>query len=205
MTKWYTEKVFPWLMQKSIGKKSIMDLRREVLTDAYGKVLEIGIGTGINLSLYPEKITEITAVDQWTREIVHPGLKVNLVHESAEQMHFEDCTFDTVVSTFTLCSIKDLDTALREINRVLRPNGQFIFLEHGVSQNKTIASVQEWFNPCYNLFALGCNINRNYIEHLRKAGFVIEKYALKNEPIHPRILAGHVYKGIAKKKGNGGM
>lgn len=199
MIKWYTDKVFPWLMKKNIGKKSIIRLRQQALSKAYGNILEIGVGTGMNLSLYPKEVTEITAIDSWVREIPAAEIHVNLVNESATQMGFKDNSFDTVVSTFTLCSIEDLDLALSEIYRVLKPGGQFIFLEHGKSKNKGIAAIQELLNSLNKILALGCNINRSYIDNMKKAGFTIEEFNFKSEPIYPRILSGHVYQGRAKK------
>ena len=171
MVNWYRNKAFPWLMKKNIGKKTIVSLRKDILSNAYGNILEIGIGTGINLSLYPQNITEITAIDNWIREVNTLQLKVHIVTGSVTEMSFEDDTFDTVVSTFTLCSIKDLDVALSEIYRVLKPHGQLIFLEHGVAQNKWVVFLQNICNPLFNLFALGCNINRSYIEDLKKSRF----------------------------------
>ena len=199
MVNWYRNKAFPWLMKKNIGKKTIGSLRKDILSKAYGNILEIGIGTGINLSLYPQNITEITAIDNWIREVNTLQLKVNIVTGSVTEMSFEDNTFDTVVSTFTFCSIKDLDVALSEIYRVLKPNGQLIFLEHGVAQNKWIVFLQNICNSFFNLFALGCNINRSYIEELKKVGFTISALSFEKGPISPKILAGYIYRGVAKK------
>ena len=93
MIKWYADKVFPWLMKKNIGKKSIIRLRQQALSKAYGNILEIGVGTGMNLSLYPKEVTEITAIDSWVREIPASEIRVNLVNESATQMGFKDNLF----------------------------------------------------------------------------------------------------------------
>lgn len=203
MLNWYKDKFFPWIMKKNIGKKSILELRRKALSKAYGNILEIGIGSGTNLPLYPEHICEIMAVDNYVRQVPGGRIKVYLKDESACQMSFADNTFDTVVSTFSLCSIEDLDDAFAEMLRVLKPGGQFLFLEHGKSQGKVIAKLQNICNSLYNVFAYGCNINRNYTDLMQKCGFEIKEFSYKPAPIYPRFLTGYAYMGIAKKPENG--
>ena len=185
--------------EKNIGSKPILKLRKDILSKANGHILEIGIGSGTNLMLYPKNVKEIVAVDCYVREIPQTELKVNLYPESVCNMHFEDATFDTVISTFSMCSIDYLDDALKEIYRVLKPGGQFLFLEHGKSQKKTCAFLQNAFNGLYNTLAYGCNINRDYTKPLKQYGFELNELVYEEAPIHPRFLTGYVYKGIAVK------
>jgi len=195
----YRDKILPYLMNKNIGKKEIIELRRNLLKQVEGNILEIGIGTGINLYLYPKEINSITAIDLYVRKLPLTNVSVSLFNDTAEKMHFPDNSFDTVVSTFTLCSTKEIDLALLEIKRVLKSNGKFIFLEHGQSKKDTVRKIQNLFNPIYTCLAYGCNINRNYRNAIEKAGFNIEKYAIKNAKIYPEILTGIIHEGIAIK------
>ncbi|SHH37351.1 Methyltransferase domain-containing protein [Clostridium collagenovorans DSM 3089] len=186
-------------MKKNIGSKAILGIRKGVLSKAHGKILEIGIGTGTNLPLYPSEVKRITAVDSYIRNVPSSLIKVDLINESACKMSFPENTFDTVVSTFALCSIDDLEISLNEIYRVLKPGGQFLFLEHGKSKNKYVSYIQNTFNPLYNIFAYGCNINRSYVNEIEKSGFVIEESVYEKAPIYPRILEGYIYRGVARK------
>ncbi len=171
----YRDKIFPYIMNKNIGSNEIIELRRNFLKDVKGDILEIGIGSGINVSL------------------------LSLFNESVEKMHFSDNSFDFVVSTFTFCSVKEIDVALHEIKRVLRPNGKLIFLEHGRSFSLFISKIQDFFNPLYNIIGCGCNINRDYKESILKAGYKIEKYILKDARIYPKILTGTIHEAFLIK------
>lgn len=184
-------------MNRVIGQAEIMGHRRHILQQASGNILEIGIGTGLNLNLYPSSITEITAIDPLLRELPSAPIVVKLYPDAAEQMHFEDNTFDTVVSTFTFCSVKDLDRALKEISRILKPNGKLLLLEHGKAENKFVNKMQDVVNPLFNIFACGCNINRNYQQIISEAGFSIVNYNLYRAKIFPKFLAGYLYEGVA--------
>lgn len=198
MARLYQTQIFPRLMDKNIGKPEIVDYRRRLLQNASGNMLEIGIGTGLNLNLYPNTITEITAVDPFVRKLPSSRILVKLYPETAEQMHFEDSTFDTVLSTFTFCSVSNLPKTLKEIARVLKPDGRLLFLEHGRADTRFAQQLQKVANPFYNIFACGCSINRDYKQVLSEAGFGIEKYNLYKVNIYPKILTGYLYEGVAK-------
>lgn len=204
MFSWYKNRFFPGMMNKNIGKESILQLRKRVLSNAKGNILELGIGTGTNLSLYPNNICEITAIDIYVRHVSDGYIKVNLINESACKMSFLDNTFDTVVSTFSLCSIDDLEAAFHEIFRVLKPGGQLLFLEHGKSKGKISSILQNVCNPLYNVFAFGCNINRSYVTEMQKCGFELSAFSYERAPIYPRLLTGYVYMGVAQKYNDGG-
>ncbi len=196
---WYRDKIFPMMMKKNIGKKSILELRKKILSDAKGEILEIGIGEGTNLTLYPEHVDQITAVDNYIRKIDSSNINVNLIYASADFLPFDDNSFDTVVSTFVLCSVENLSKVLAEIYRVLKPGGQFVFLEHGKAKDKLTSMIQNMFNPFYNIFAYGCNINRQYKYEMVQCGFQLLKFECEKADIYPRVLTGYVYTGKVNK------
>lgn len=198
---WYRDSIFLYLMNKNIGKADIMERRQKLLKNVKGNTLEVGIGAGVNLPLYPRDISSITAVDPYKRELTNSSIFVPLFSESADNMHFSENTFDSVVSTFSLCSVGNLMGVASEIYRVLKPGGRFIFLEHGKAKNKTYQAFQKIFNPLFNVFACGCNITRNHFEELKITGFKIIKFEICKAPIFPRLLAGYLYEGIAEKPG----
>lgn len=201
--KWYRDRLFPYLMKINIGKPAILEYRRRLLKNAKGNILEIGIGAGTNLTVYPKEISSITAVDPYIRELPKSNISVTLLPESAEKMSFKDNTFDTVVSTFCFCSTNNLAIALKEIYRILRPGGRLLFLEHGKATNKSCQTLQKIFNPLYNIFAYGCNITRSYTEEMKRAGFHIVECEVYKAKVYPRMLVGYLYEGIAEKQEEG--
>lgn len=192
----YQDKILPFFM-KAIARPDIMEHRCEVLKNACGNVLEIGIGMGLNLDVYPNHITEITAIDPFIRKLPASRIAVKLYPDCAEKMSFADNSFDTVVSTFTFCSVSNLHITLREVSRVLKPEGKLLFLEHGKAKMRFLQQMQNVINPLYNIFACGCNINRDYKQFLTDAGFQIDQYDLYRAKIFPKFLAGYLYEGIA--------
>lgn len=198
--KWYRDRIFPYLMKKNIGKPLILEHRRHLLKNVKGNILEIGIGTGTNLEVYPKKTSSITAIDPYVRELPKSFVSVTLLPGSAEKMSFEDNTFDTVVSTFSLCSTDNLVAVLMEIYRVLKPGGRLLFLEHGKATNKTCATLQKIFNPLYNIFAYGCNITRDYTGEIESVAFHMVECKIYKAAVYPRMLVGYLYEGIAEKK-----
>ena len=137
----YSRFIFPRLCDWSMRNPRMSRLRSEVLTAADGDVLEIGIGTGLNLEHYPAHVHRLTAVDPGVgvsriarRRIKGGRIDVDLRVQTAEELPFDDGRFDCVVSTWTLCSIQQAQRAVSEIWRVLRPGGRYIFLEHGLGE-----------------------------------------------------------------------
>jgi ubiquinone/menaquinone biosynthesis C-methylase UbiE len=178
-------------------------LRAEVLREADGDILEIGFGTGLNLEHYPEHVHRLTAVDPGVgmsrlahRRIDKSRIDVNLVVQSAEELPFEDAEFDCIVSTWTLCSIPDGRQALDEIGRVLKPGGQFLFLEHGLNDEARIQRWQHRLTPLQKRLAGGCRLDLD-IEALVRAGpfgeVKVERFFLEDTP----RVAGSMYRGVA--------
>ena len=158
-----------------------MQQRRKVVPRATGRVLEVGVGSGLNLELYDrERVDRVWALDPshvlLDRAASRPrtdGVDVRLLAGSAEDIPFNDAAFDTVVSTYTMCSIPNLGRALGEIRRVLRRGGRLLFSEHGLSPDGRVARWQRWLSPCWCVLSGGCNVNRPIARSIESAGFRI--------------------------------
>ena len=200
----YSQKIFPYLLDWSLSDSTFNQYRQEVLAEVEGEVLEIGFGTGLNLSFYPDAINEIITVDNnpgvhklAQKRIDKSSITVDHRILSGENLPMSDNSFDSVVSTWTLCSIEKVEQAVNEIHRVLKPGGKFFFIEHGLSNEPSIQTWQNRLNPIQNVIADGCNLNRN-IRSIVKQQFshvdVEEFYADKT----PKFM-GYMYKGVAVK------
>lgn len=200
----YSQKILPYLLDWSLSDSSFAKYRQEVLAEVEGEVLEIGFGTGLNLSYYPEKIRKIITVDNnpgvhklAQKRIEKSSITVDHKILSGEHLPMVDNTFDSVVSTWTLCSIKKVEQALEEIYRVLKPGGKFFFIEHGLSSEPEIQAWQNRLNPVQKIIGDGCHLNRNMqkiIEQQFKQ-VSLEEFYVENAP----KVAGYMYKGVAIK------
>jgi len=200
----YADHVFPHLMDWTLGTRRFQELREQALASAQGHVLEIGFGTGLNLPHYPHAVTSLTALDPATllprkvaRRVSRGSLPVELVRLSAETLPFEDGRFDCAVSTWTLCTIPDPVAALREVRRVLKPGGTYVFLEHGRSDDAWVAKWQDFFNPIERVIACGCNLNRPIDALISQGGLKIDRLDRFLLPGVPRIV-GEMYRGVAR-------
>ena len=200
----YADHVFPHLMDWTLGTRRFQELREQALASAQGHVLEIGFGTGLNLPHYPQAVTSLTALDPATllpkkvaRRISRGSLPVKLVRLSAETLPFEDGRFDCAVSTWTLCTIPNPVAALREVRRVLKPSGTYVFLEHGRSDDAWVAKWQDFFNPIQRVIACGCNLNRPIDALISQGGLKIDRLDRFLLPGVPRIV-GEMYRGVAR-------
>ncbi len=201
----YSKVVFPRLLDVVMSDQELATYRQELLADVRGKVLEIGFGTGLNLPYYPDNIEKITTIDANSgmnklaqKRIQASSLKVEHRVLNGESLPMENNSFDSVVSTWTLCSIVNIDKALKEIYRVLKPGGNFFFIEHGLSNKEEVQVWQNRLNPLQKIIADGCNLNRNIKlsveKHFDKVQ--VEEFLEKNSP----ECAGYTYKGVATKK-----
>lgn len=170
------------LMDLMMGRRAFTAQRAELLTDVRGEVLEIGFGTGLNLPHYTSKVARLTILDpaeflpkRVAARISAAPFPVERVRLSAERLPFEDDHFDYVISTWTLCTIPDLSAALREVRRVLKPTGHFVFLEHGRSDDGRVACWQDRLNPIQRFIGGGCNLNRKIDEAITAAGLRIQR------------------------------
>lgn len=199
----YANYVFPKFFDLVVQHKAFDAHRAETLKLATGKILEIGIGTGINLEFYPKSVSHITAVEpnsgmekQLKAKLPKHHLTVDFHLTGAEKMPFPDASFDTVISTITMCSIPNLAGAMKEIQRILTPNGKFVFLDHGLSKDPWVAKLQNFLNPFQNIVGCGCSLTVDVEKVLLDSGFKVNKCETFYVENAPKFI-GHVYKGIA--------
>jgi ubiquinone/menaquinone biosynthesis C-methylase UbiE len=198
----YEKRIFPRFLD--IAMKNLEDLRAGTLEAAQGEVLEIGFGTGLNLPHYPKAVRSLAALDPMEAlpervqaRIDAAGFPVKRYALPADGgLPFEDQSFDTVVVTWTLCTIPDVATALAEMYRVVRPDGRLLFIEHGRSDVPGVARWQDRLNPIQNVIGCGCNLNRAIDRLVEAAGFKIAKLERFVPERTPRLV-GSMYRGIA--------
>lgn len=170
------------VIYESMDKMMKDKWRKELLKDVSGNVLEVGIGTGVNLSFYPEGI-QLTGIDfspgmlkkaRKKLDLLNLPYHVELIEMDIQQMDFPDNTFDYIVATCVFCSVPDPVKGLKELARVCKPDGQIIMLEHMRSDNKIVGKMMDLVNPI-PLNVWGANINRKTLENINKAGLTIEQ------------------------------
>lgn len=175
----YEKNILPYVLNLSCNSKPIDYQRKKVIPDATGKVLEIGIGPGSNLKHYDNtKVTSILGIDpsKELNQIAKKRAEKNNLHiefliESASNLSAESKSIDTVVSTYTLCSIPEPEKTLQEIKRVLKDDGIFIFSEHGLSPDRSVSFVQNITDSFYPKIAGGCHTNRHIQNLIYDNGF----------------------------------
>lgn len=174
----YARHIFPYLLDFTMRQPAFTAARQELLQGVTGEVLEIGFGTGLNLAYYPPGVRRLTSID------VNPGVHrlaadrlrhsaIRVIHTvlNGESLPMADASFDAVVSTWTLCSIARVDQALREVRRVLKPDGRFYFVEHGLSPDPGVARWQHRLTPVQKVIADGCHLDRDILGLISAAGF----------------------------------
>lgn len=181
--KFYQQRIFPHLLNKVMQTPSMMDARAELLRKVKGQVLEIGFGTGLNLPFY--QVEQLIALEPNTdlyqlaqKNVLDAPFNVQHIQTSAEKLPFADHSIDQIVSTWTLCSIANLQQALAEIYRVLKPEGTFHLVEHvQYHDHPTLKKLQNALTPLQKVIADGCHLNRNIELDLSNANFkFVEKY-----------------------------
>ena len=200
----YDRYILPWLIDIACGLPMVQAQRRLLVPQARGRVLEIGMGTGRNLPFYDRnQLTQLVGVDPALqmhrlaqRRSARAGLDVELVGLSAERLPLPDDHFDTVVCTYTLCSIPDPAAALHEVRRVLKPGGLFLFCEHGRAPDPALARWQERIQPYWMPLAGGCHLDRDVPALLREAG--LDAQVDQGYLSGPRLLTYHFW-GQAQK------
>jgi ubiquinone/menaquinone biosynthesis C-methylase UbiE len=177
----YQERIIPYLVQSAMRQGVLAAYRERVVSGAAGQVLEVGIGSGINLQYYSDRAEHVIGLDPSAKLLEmaaeanrRSALTVELVKGSAETIPVEDRTIDTVLTTWTLCSIPDVNRALSEMRRVLKPNGRLLFVEHGLSPDDKVRRWQNRLNPIWRRVTGGCNLNRPVTHLIEVAGFRIE-------------------------------
>jgi ubiquinone/menaquinone biosynthesis C-methylase UbiE len=201
----YRKFVVPRLINLAMSNKVVMRCRSQVVPQARGWILELGIGSGLNLPFYSNQVVNVCGVDP-SRELLQMAQKragsvavpVQLLNNSAEELPLEDQSIDTVVMTWTLCSIPDPNKALAEMLRVLKPGGDLLFIEHGLAPESKIRKWQMRMNPPWRAMAGGCNLNRKVDGLISSAGFSILQLDTSYLP-GPRMLT-FTYRGHAQKR-----
>ncbi|MBD1875797.1 class I SAM-dependent methyltransferase [Nodosilinea sp. FACHB-131] len=201
----YNDRILPYLIELSMADSILGPYRREVLADVSGDVLEIGFGTGLNLPYYPDPVRQIVTVDP------NPGVHrlaqqridaspITVDHRmlSGEALPMADHSFDSVVSTFTLCSIPKIEQALAEIYRVLKPGGRFFFVEHGLSDEPSIQAWQHRLTPLQKRIAGGCHFDRDMGQLIEQQFDQVDLEAAYARKV-PKV-AGYFYRGVALKQ-----
>ena len=198
----YEKYLLPKILNCVMKSPDLTEIRAKLVPEANGRVLEVGIGSGLNLPFYAGNVTVVgldpsVELQDYGREVAaRCGVDVDFVNGSGEQIPSEDNDFDSVVITWTLCSIPDPVQALQEIRRVLKPSGKLIFAEHGLSPDPGVAIWQSRINPIWKLVGGGCNLNRKMDELIAQAGFRFD--ALTTGYIPGPKFATYNFRGIAR-------
>lgn len=204
--KFYSQYLFPFFLEWVLNRPKIEELRKVLLAKVNGDILEIGFGTGLNIQHYPHRVKKLTAVDihphihkKAKKRIESSGISVDYRTLKGKTFPFADKTFDSLITTFTLCSIADVIGSLRECHRVLKDKGQIFFLEHGLSEERKIARWQNWFDPFQIQLGGGSHhLNRDVRQLLQMVSFKPIEFKTFYFNGFPKII-GYFYQGIAEK------
>lgn len=199
----YGDQVLPRMIDLMCSRKDITRIRERVASDLHGEVLEIGFGSGLNLPHFPLAVTKLYAVEPSgtgrklarTRVAASP-IPIEWSGLDGQNLSLADASVDCALSTFTLCTVPDLDRTLRELHRVLKPNGVFHFLEHGRSPDAKIAKWQDRISPLHRRMLGGCELNRPIVDRLRAAGFCVDR--LDNYYVEGPKISAYFYEGRAR-------
>jgi ubiquinone/menaquinone biosynthesis C-methylase UbiE len=174
----YENWILPLLVDLGMRNKEATRYRARMIPQARGRVLEIGIGSGLNLPFYSSAVERLFALEPSPRlakmamqRAGDTSFKVEFLQMSAEEISLEDRSVDTVVTTWTLCTIPDADRALKEMRRILTPDGVLLFVEHGLAPDPGVQVWQHRLNPVWNRIGGGCNLNRKIDALIARAGF----------------------------------
>lgn len=200
----YNRWILPQVIEVAMRQKNFVPFRERTAGAAHGRVLEIGIGSGLNLSSYPAGIETVCGVDPSAELLAKASVRVanvqfpvRLVEASSEKLPLEDRSFDTVVMTFTLCSIPDVGAALLEIRRVLKPEGELLFAEHGRAPDPDVMRWQDRITPVWKRIGGGCHLNRKIDDLVQAAGFRLERLSTGYQKSAPRPFS-FFYEGSAR-------
>ena len=200
----YSNLVIPYCIEWAMSSSDLEQYRQQLLANVSGEILEIGFGTGLNLPYYPETVTKITTVDP------NPGMKklarsriansritVDYKVLNGESLPMENNRFDSIVCTWTLCSIPSVKQAIGEVHRLLKPGGKFFFIEHGLSKDASIQFWQNCLTPLQKVIADGCHLNRQISDlvGLQFSDVTTEQFYA---PKLPKVI-GYMYQGVAVK------
>jgi SAM-dependent methyltransferase len=199
----YYDWCLPRILNVAMSTRFVTEERKKCLAGVRGNVLEVGFGSGLNLAYYTSTVQKVVAVDPSTeaaklarKRIARAPFPVVYLPLAGEHLPAPDESFDSVVSTFTLCTIRDPSAALRQMARVLKPRGRFYFVEHGRSYEPKIQRWQDRLNGLQNRICGGCNLNRDIERLIRDAGFEMESLEQYYGQGQPKVIA-YLTRGIA--------
>jgi ubiquinone/menaquinone biosynthesis C-methylase UbiE len=199
----YRDYILPWLTHLSMRQARLVPYRTRVVSGATGRVLEIGIGSGLNLPFYSQNVKQIVGIEpsprllDMAREAARrSGSHLELVEGTAEAIPVESASIDTVLTTWTMCSIRNVVGALAEMRRVLKPGGSLLFVEHGRAPEPRVRWWQDRLTPAWKYLSGGCHLNRAVEDLIERAGFRIE-HIEKGYMRGPKVLT-FMYEGRAR-------
>ena len=201
MASWWERHGVPRLIKCACSQGQIMKVRSKVVPYARGDVLELGCGGGINMEFYdPACVTSFTGLDPSPELLAMSraaaqarGIAADIQGGVGEAMPFDDARFDTVVTTFTLCSVADQAAVLAEIRRVLKPGGTALFLEHGAAPDAGVAKWQRRIEPVWKRIGGNCHLTRPISGAYEQAGFAVDRQAAAYIPKTPRPFGWYEY------------
>ncbi|HCS28422.1 MAG TPA: SAM-dependent methyltransferase [Spongiibacteraceae bacterium] len=200
----YEEHILPHVINVACGDEVIMNERASLLGEAEGRVLEVGMGSGLNLRYYnPDKVDFVWGLEpsegmrkKARKNLGRSPVSVEWLGLPGEEIPLDNNSADTIVLTFTLCTIPDWRQALTQMRRVLKPGGKLLFCEHGAAPDADVQKWQNRINPLWKKIAGGCHLNRPIPAYLEEGGFEIKHLEMDYLPKTPRI-AGFRYRGLA--------
>ena len=192
----YGDNVLPRIIDVACGLKTVHPLRQRVCDRLEGSVVEIGFGSGLNTPFYPAAVTRVAAVEPadlaWKlagKRLEATSVPVERAGLDGQALPFPDDSFDCALSTWTMCTIPDIDAALAELKRVLRPGGRLSFVEHGLAPDEKVRRWQHRLEPVQKRVFGGCHLTRPIVELLTAAGFTIMDVDVFYEDGAPKFLA----------------
>ena len=200
----YSEQVLPRIVDVVCNMKEAHPQRRRACAGLAGNVVEIGFGSGLNVPFYPAAVTQVTAVEPagvgWKlagKRLRQTRIPVHRAGLDAEALPFPDEHFDAALSTWTMCTIPDIAAALRELRRVLKPDGTLHFVEHGLAPDEPVRRWQHRLDPVQKRLFGGCHLTRPIVELLRDGGFAISEVDVYYEKGTPKVLGANSL-GVAR-------
>jgi ubiquinone/menaquinone biosynthesis C-methylase UbiE len=201
----YADHVLPRIAHVALDSAELAELRARVASGLDGEVLEVGFGSGLNVPHYPPGVTRVRAVDPATvgrklaaERVAASPVPVEYVGLDGQDLPLDDESVDHVLTTWTLCTIPDVGTALAEVRRVLRPGGALHFLEHGRSPDPRVARWQDRLTPLQRTWAGGCHLNRPIDRLVADAGLGVDRLA--NYHVRGPKSSGYMYEGVATRR-----
>ncbi len=199
----YSDVILPRLCDFAMRNKLLLPIRERVIGAAEGRVLEIGVGSGLNLPFYRPPVREVLALEPAAKLVTLARsasrgtiMPVSFLEASAEAIPLADHSVDTIVTTWTMCSIPHAGTALAEMRRVLQPGGKLLFVEHGLAPDESVRRWQNWLTPAWRCLSGGCHLNRPICSMIEGAGFRIDRIETGHIP-GPRPMT-FMYEGSAR-------